>query len=67
MNCEICGNGMSTDGRALYRNGPKGQPSSWRCVEHLDGVSLESFKDVGEITSIISSAVVDSSFGHNEE
>ena len=34
LKCEVCG--QSILDTPLYRNGPKGQKVSWRCVFHLD-------------------------------
>ena len=34
--CSVCGSGPFTDGVQLYRNGPPGEKTEWRCWEHLD-------------------------------
>ena len=51
-NCEICN--VSVFDKPLFRNGPTGAPTVWRCYEHLDleyrvKISLDTLHLVGAI------------------
>lgn len=35
MKCSVCGSGPMTDGASIFRNGPFGEKTDWRCERHL--------------------------------